>query len=291
MYWDTRWQLAGAGKELCPNAFSSQRTTVSFSQVMIQCSLVLEASVFTTDTLRIFSESIQCQRRQAHHKRAGVGHVALHLVDERIRPPTPFPPCRTTPCTAAAPDVLAAVARAVAARNVWLMNMRALRGSTSLSFRLWLGTTTSLALADRLIGFSLQFNLTQSSSLGLQLLSAADDLYGSQHWYLVPSIPVPINASTQRAAKANMPSSLLGTTSACEKKSAGSSCCMLPSVEAKTWGKGPRMETAQRNDARSMHKFCTRGPDCNTRQRRFAGCSDMTLAMMPMCAKGRAYTA
>jgi hypothetical protein len=40
---------------------------------------------------------------------------------------------------------------------------------------------------------------------------------------------------------------------------------MLPSVEAKTWGRG-RMETAQRNDARSMHKFCTRGPDCNTRQ-------------------------
>ena len=59
MYWDTRWQLAGAGKELCPNAFSSQRT-VSCSQVMIQCSLVLEARVFTTDTLRIFSESIQC---------------------------------------------------------------------------------------------------------------------------------------------------------------------------------------------------------------------------------------
>jgi len=27
---------------------------------MIQCSLVLEASVFTTDTLRIFNESIQC---------------------------------------------------------------------------------------------------------------------------------------------------------------------------------------------------------------------------------------
>ncbi len=27
---------------------------------MNQCSLVLEASVFTTDTLRIFSESIQC---------------------------------------------------------------------------------------------------------------------------------------------------------------------------------------------------------------------------------------
>jgi hypothetical protein len=47
---------------------------------------------------------------------------------------------------------------------VWLMNMRGLRGSTSLSFRLWLGTTSSLALAnstsDRLFGFSLQFNLT-----------------------------------------------------------------------------------------------------------------------------------
>jgi hypothetical protein len=42
--------------------------------------------------------------------------------------------------------------------------MRGLRGSTSLSFRLWLGTTSSLALAnstsDRLFGFSLQFNLT-----------------------------------------------------------------------------------------------------------------------------------
>jgi hypothetical protein len=101
------------------------------------------------------------------------------------------------------------------------MNMRGLRGSTSLSCRLWLGTTTSLALADstsdRLFGFSLQFNLTQSSFLGLQLLSAADDLYGSQHWYLAQNIPDPINASTQRAAKANRPSSLLGTTSACEK--------------------------------------------------------------------------
>jgi hypothetical protein len=67
--------------------------------------------------------------------------------------------------------------------------MRGLRGSTSLSFRLWLGTTSS----------------------------AADDLYGSQHWYLAQNIPDPINASTQRAAKANRPSSLLGTTSACEK--------------------------------------------------------------------------
>jgi hypothetical protein len=167
IYWDTRWQLAGAGQQLCPNAFSSQRTTVSFSQVMIQCSLVLEASVFTTDTLRIFSESIQCQRRQAHHKRAGVGHVALHLVDERIRPPhlrLVKPHRAQQPLLQPALDALAALARAVAARTVWLIHMRGLRGSTSLSFRLWLGTTSSLALAnstsDRLFGFSLQFNLT-----------------------------------------------------------------------------------------------------------------------------------
>jgi len=66
---------------------------------------------------------------------------------------------------------------------------------------------------------------------------------------------------------------------------------MLPSVEAKTWGRG-RMDTAQRDDARFMHTWSRLQHEA---RRRFAGCSDcsvaMTWAMMPMCAEGRAYTA
>ena len=68
---------------------------------------------------------------------------------------------------------------------VWFINMRGLRGRISLSFRLWLGMTKSLALADRtsnrLFWFSELLNSAQSSFLGLQPPSAADDVKGSQH--------------------------------------------------------------------------------------------------------------
>ena len=140
---------------------------------------------------------------------------------------------------------------------VWLMNMR---GSTSLSFRLLLGTTTPLALADstsdRLLGFSGLFNITQSSTVGLQSLPAADDVCASQQWCLDPQHPDCIMASVQRATKANKPSSLLEITSAWEYSPLCSTSCTLASLKANT-SESSRMETAQRDCARSMHTwFC-----------------------------------
>ena len=57
--------LSDTGQRVVPKCICSQRWSVYGSQVSIQCNLVLEASVFTTITLRILIEGIQCI--QNHH--------------------------------------------------------------------------------------------------------------------------------------------------------------------------------------------------------------------------------